>query len=344
MASNHETREVPSRVQHELLSVHGLHVRSRVQGGLSAAKLWFCSGGDRLLACLRCWPPEHPSENGLRMIHAAQQRANDSSLAFVPRVFTTSTGASIVHCDGSMWELTQWMPGTADYLRQPSVERLTNAVHALADLHSCWHAWMPSQGPCRAVEKRIELLAVWLNDSEVLATRIQSDVSRDEQVLCTETCQALRLFGPGLLDELRAVRKEVGYLQPVLRDIWSDHVLFVGNEVTGLIDYGALAIDTPATDLARLLGSLEPEDRSLRQLALDRYRARTGFQRPSWNLVDLLDRSSTLLAAAQWMEWLAIQQRVFTAQRKELVVRWRALLARANRICASHTSGSHRGI
>ena len=49
-------------------------------------------------------------------------------------------------------------------------------------------------------------------------------------------------------------------LQPCLRDIWHDHVLFTGDKVTGMIDFGAVDIDTPATDIARLVGSLVGDD------------------------------------------------------------------------------------
>src|SRR4029079_8505162 len=49
-------------------------------------------------------------------------------------------------------------------------------------------------------------------------------------------------------------------VQPCIRDIWHDHVLFTGNDVTGIIDFGAMDVDTPATDVARLLGSLVGDD------------------------------------------------------------------------------------
>jgi Ser/Thr protein kinase RdoA (MazF antagonist) len=46
--------------------------------------------------------------------------------------------------------------------------------------------------------------------------------------------------------------------QAVVRDLWSDHVLFADREparVAGIVDFHAAGIDTPLTDIARLLGS-----------------------------------------------------------------------------------------
>src|SRR5437763_1299451 len=39
-------------------------------------------------------------------------------------------------------------------------------------------------------------------------------------------------------------------VQPCLCDVWHDHVLYTGDAVTGLIDYGEVKPDHPAVDLA----------------------------------------------------------------------------------------------
>ena len=49
-------------------------------------------------------------------------------------------------------------------------------------------------------------------------------------------------------------------LQPAIRDLWHDHLLFTGDQLTGLIDFDAMQMDSIALDLTRCLGSLVPGD------------------------------------------------------------------------------------
>ena len=69
-----------------------------------------------------------------------------------------------------------------------------------------------------------------------------------------------RRCAPDVLREVRAAARITAPLQVCHGDLWHDHVLFSGEEVTGLIDFDAMKIDSRALDLARLLGSLVKDD------------------------------------------------------------------------------------
>ena len=84
----------------------------------------------------------------------------------------------------------------------------------------------------------------------------------------------LHVRGPQLLSELKSAAEKPVATHPVLRDVWSDHVLFEGARVTGIIDYGALRMDEPAADLARLLGSLHPFELDARIHGVEEYNSR----------------------------------------------------------------------
>jgi len=98
-------------------------------------------------------------------------------------------------------------------------------------------------------------------------------------------------------------------LQPAIRDIHRDHVLFTGDEVTGLIDFGAMRIDTPLTDVARLVGSLAGDDREARQFAFDAYAAVRPLSAADRRMIGLLDESGLVLGALNWLIWLYVERR-----------------------------------
>ena len=60
-------------------------------------------------------------------------------------------------------------------------------------------------------------------------------------------------------------------IQPCIRDIHREHVLFEDDRVTGIIDFGAMLPDSRAGDVARLLGSLAGDDRQLWEEGLAAY-------------------------------------------------------------------------
>ena len=62
-------------------------------------------------------------------------------------------------------------------------------------------------------------------------------------------------------------------MQPCLCDPWHDHVLFTGDQVSGVIDYGSVKEDHIAVDLARLLGSLVEDDENAWSIGLKAYQS-----------------------------------------------------------------------
>jgi len=101
--------------------------------------------------------------------------------------------------------------------------------------------------------------------------------------------------------ELAAVKHFAFDLQPCLRDIWHDHVLFTGDEVTGFIDASACRFENVATDLARLFGSLIEDDSDAWQIALEEYQRQSPLTAEERALVQRLDRSAVLLAGITWL-------------------------------------------
>jgi Ser/Thr protein kinase RdoA (MazF antagonist) len=100
-------------------------------------------------------------------------------------------------------------------------------------------------------------------------------------------------------------------LQPCIRDVWHDHVLFDGDRVTGFVDFGGMQIDTPATDVARLLGSLVGDKPAGRRDGLAAYAAVRPLSEQEAAAVTALDAAGTVLAGVNWIRWIYLDGRQF---------------------------------
>jgi Ser/Thr protein kinase RdoA (MazF antagonist) len=116
---------------------------------------------------------------------------------------------------------------------------------------------------------------------------------------------------PRVLPVLEQAAAERVVLQPCIRDIWHDHVLFVGDQVTALVDFGALRAEHVSADIARLLGSLVGDDADAWQLGLTAYHQVRRLSTAEEQLVQAFDQSSVLLATGSWVEWIFQEGRQF---------------------------------
>jgi Ser/Thr protein kinase RdoA (MazF antagonist) len=106
----------------------------------------------------------------------------------------------------------------------------------------------------------------------------------------------------------------------VLRDVWSDHMLFAdgGDRVSGIIDYHAAGIDSPATDLARLLGSWslagecrEPSLVDAWRDALNAYERVRPLAPVERRLVPWLHATGVIFGLDNWFRWTLEERRTF---------------------------------
>ncbi|HVS40113.1 MAG TPA: phosphotransferase [Gemmataceae bacterium] len=309
----------------------GGHAPTRLQplgnhGGFSGARLWRLD--DSL--CLRAWPADFPPQR-LAFIHHGMIHARSAELTFTPRLFPAIDGTTAVGYAGRLWELQEWLPGEADYHRNPSEAKLRAALGALARLHECWQAILPpTSGVCPAVTRRLAVDREW---RELVQSGWRPQAQADDPARSAAE-RAWRLL-PGRIDSIPdLLRRWVDRswpLQPCLCDVWHDHVLFDGDRVSGLIDYGAMKIDHPAVDVARLLGSLVDDDLTGWAMGLTAYRETRPLSADEAELTQTLDATGTIAAAAVWLRWLYHDGKEFE-DRAAAARRLEGLTARLERI------------
>lgn len=285
------------------------------RGGFSGASIWRVEGEFAPL-CLKAWPEQTMDAAGLEWMHALLMRAWQARLLFVPEVQACPHGKNWVHSSGRYWDLTTWMPGQADFHEHPSPARLSGAAFALAQIHAAWQVTVRPLQPCPSVDRRLVALADW---TELLASGWRLVV---DQVPVTEwrpllsKAWALALtHEPRVRVMLEAWREKPVMLQPCIGDVWHDHVLYQGDRISGIIDFGAVRQDHPAADLGRLIGSLIADDDAGWATALAAYRALRPFSWEQEALARLLDRSGVVVSLLNWLRWCGRGERTFSDPR-----------------------------
>ena len=284
-------------------------------GGMSGAQFWRLTTSSGLLA-LRRWPQEHPTRNGLAEIHAILQHAASRGCTFLPVPIATTAGDTIVSHSRHFWELAPWLPGSADYEQSPRPEKLRAAMIALANFHIATSQY-PVQSiqdhsrPAPSITNRLRKLIELESGGIAELSSVFDDANwPDLMPLAQRFLAAVPSVLPIAIARLSPLAHEPLRLQSCIRDIWHDHVLFTGDTVTGLIDFGAMAIDTPATDVARLLGSLAGQSQTWRD-GLAAYCTIRPLAEKEIEVAAALLAAAPILAGYNWLRWILIENRRF---------------------------------
>lgn len=291
-----------------------------VSGGFSGARVWRVTHDQRHFA-LRCWPRSAGSPCRLGVNLLLQDHLADDGLP-VPRSVSTTSGPSIVYIDGHSWGLATWMLGEADYWQTPRPVKLQAALATLAHLHVS-SARMTAGGPryrartahSPGLVKRANRLQEFVSgDFYQLETAVRRHGSSSETSLAREALSLIERTAPAQLEASWRWRRIELPLQWCLRDVWHDHVLFTGDSVTGIIDFDAAAIDSPAGDVARLLGSLVGDAPDPWAVGLESYCQARPLSQVELEAVRFFDASGTVLSAVNWLHWLFRDKAALGAQ------------------------------
>ena len=272
-------------------------------------------------------------------LHRLIAHVHSCGLTEVPVPIAGRDGATFFEAAGTVWQLESWMPGLADFAIRPSDVRLRAALTALARWHraaarfvdhDAERAWFFSSGSGASpgLAQRAGEIARWTAQKiDVLHQHLAASSWREFADAGREILEHYRRAAPFVGAQLQAGRESRIPLQPCLRDVWHDHILYTGDQVTGLIDPHAARTDSVATDLARLLGSLVGDDRRAWNVGLDAYQEIRPLSVAELALVELFDRTAVLLSGMTWLDWHCLQGREFE-DREKVIGRLREIVSR----------------
>jgi aminoglycoside phosphotransferase (APT) family kinase protein len=313
------------RVLDAVLAEYGIApARMRIEaasGGFSGAQVWRLGDGAGEYA-LKAWPPGQPAYLPLLEIHQHMRELREAGIGAVPEVRKNRAGLTVTRVEGLEWELAMWRPGEADACEiragRPAVrpERLSAAMRLLSWVHAVWRPNSIRHDVCFAIRHQWERLGAWK----------QEELERLKQPgrnQCGDAGLAARpgwrsLAGAAVQCFLDRRERAMRRLEPwlarrvtmhlCLGDIWSDHILFTGDQATGLVDFGGVRPDHPAQDLARLLGSYCRGDAQLRSMGLSSYHPGSAELE---ELAVLLDETGVIVGIGNWLRWLVLEGRKF---------------------------------
>lgn len=283
-----------------------------VSGGFSGASV-FRVGDSHVCYSLRRWPARQTHPERILAIHQLLTIAHGSGVDVVPVPIQSGNGSALPEYDGAFWQLEPWMPGRADYYSSQNDERMRSAMMQVAGFHNAIRNWIPpvdvrrwfqppTLAPSPTVANRVQMIESYVNGLDEFAGRLAHERDDRFRELGNRLVGHFRLANGSVLNELRSVIDVPVPVQPCIRDLWHDHLLFTNDMLTGIIDFGAMATDSVACDLSRMLGSLLGDDRLGWQRAVSHYETVRPLTESEHRLLQPLDRSSVLLSGMTWLK------------------------------------------
>ncbi len=255
---------------------------------------------------------------------------------------TGGCGGLVADEQGQLWQCLTFCPGQP--VPRPTATEVVAAVSTLAAVHRAAAGFGKPQPTVRPtgwqtrVSQLTQLSATGLPRPAEPPPHLFADQAVWQRLVAVRREVAAQLADG---DQQRLAGRLAGHhfsspLQPVLRDSWWAHLLFApatgDRRVTGLIDLDAAGIDSPAIDLARLLGSWQLESADQALPLLDRwpeaFRWYADCCRPAGDfpaVVQLLHDTAVICGLDRWLHWLFREQRDF-ADYSRVVARLEALL------------------
>lgn len=305
-------------------------------GGLSGSAVARVLLPERGCWALKTLPPAMDRPRG-RWLHRFLRHLHSGPLPFIPQVAQLGDGDDVWEDpQGRLWEVLSWMPGQPQH--QPTAAEKAAAIAAVAAVHARAASFpegpatwgMPASLKERAARCRQLEPASW---RQRLRERGRpaghgADRAAAERIETALTAAAERLEKEGAapLRRMGASTPEPEWLLTVVRDLTAEHLLFaeVGSRseprVSGLIDFHAARLDSPACDLGRLLASWcggLPKPAEVRETVHAYAAASAACGGRSLDGSQLCERiglmaaTGVLLGLDNWVRWVVQEQRCF---------------------------------
>ena len=291
--------------------------------GFSGAQIWKVNASQPIPLALKHYRSDSLTVNQLDGIHRVLIHAFNEGCEFVAKPmrledgFTTVVAGPPGSPTAGLWDLSSWVPGSA--ITSFTDAHIESAFASIARFHKAAAQVNLAFGPSPNLGLRQTQLTKLVRPesptldqaSDRLKTTSIDDALRGPLATIVELLQRVpQAHIASLRARLNEFATEDLPLHPVVRDLRAEHLLFTSDQLTGLVDFDAMQMDSVAYDLSRLTSSMQLNESQL-HLALSTYHAARPIQPAEAKLIQLLTGISRLLAPLSWVNWLVLEQRSF---------------------------------
>ena len=321
MQSNHSIATLKSILSEWFAAIDQVPIEMvTATTGISGSQVWKVSH-DEEEYCLKKWPqPNYSPAN-----HAAKHRlllhVRENGFSFAPVASSDRRGHTVVERGNYLWDLTTWMKGAPYERRSLKGEALEKAMVMLAQFHIAAQSFTESNDSVSAkasvaMKQRHSFSQSLSSETlDLIELQIYSRPVDNFTEVLLRILSALKRTNPTVLSRLEHGANRPLPQQFCIRDAKYDHFLFQNGEASGVIDFGAAAVDSVACDIARLVGSLEDITPVDWQVSIDAYLSVRPLSLEELEAIPLFDLGGIVSAAANWLRWLGVERRQFENRR-----------------------------
>jgi Ser/Thr protein kinase RdoA (MazF antagonist) len=339
--------KIPVAVIDKVLLPMGVVSAQSVPPGMSGASVFQCqlASGDQF--ALKRWP-DGSARARIEEVHSVIKRSGEtcSLIPSVQNLGDPKNGSpqSVFTHAGAHWDSLKWMPGPVA-ASDASLQQIQDGARAIAQFHASVRCLGVGRQPPPAVHsrlKRIRELDPLIPQVLHWAGKLEPQTPPEIAGVVLDACHLLQWKWKEV--RARIHRNLVQYedqhvhTQYVLRDVHREHILHCDGQISGLIDFDSVRVDTPSTDLARWVGSFligRPDAGIVWEAAVAGFRREntliTGSEMEfDPKMAKDLCFATTWISLANWLVWILREKRAFPAGPKAVVSRLRELIGTAS--------------
>lgn len=293
--------------------------------GFSRSEIWQVRCHDQTY-CLKGMPTGDVTSERLAWVQLLLRYVKQVSPELpLPVAIASGDGLGFMQEAGQFWELTPWLPGMADLAGRADEAMVTQAFQAAAKMHLALEQWgredgcfavKPSEGVLLRHERLVKMRSGGIFDLAAALGTAQKRGMRAEILWgCEQVLSAYWDLHERAFARLEVARHLAVPIFPAVRDLRAEHFLFskseAGEKLTGVVDFGAMRLDSVMLDLSRLMTTLVPASEELRAVGLKAYREVRELTNEEADLLPALVEGAALHNGLQWVIWLLQEGKVF---------------------------------